>query len=424
MAVFRVTPEALRVARGRVQCGSCNTVFDALASLTDAPPDQGKDKNPDASRDDDATDAGQCDDSLARAVADLVQVSEAAPDDEEAWEALSDEPEAILWLSSGDDELDAIEAEGAAIGDHPDGPDADAEAEAEADSDDDAEKDPEPAPETEVDATDDSDELPAEWSHSVTEPDADPENDNWTIESPLYASPTYTVEPDDLARHGTTDDGAETDTTGGRTEDAAGLTPENDAVQASFDDPFAEPRFPPPRRERLPMNKRFAATGVVILIIALATQLLHYNRDELAATQAYGETVSKIYAYIGARLYPTWDISSYEVRAADAVAGQAGSGTLEIRAQVAVTGDRPTGIPMVRVVLRDRWSKPMGSRVFDASEFLTSDASHGRLLSPGTLLPVLITVVDPGMDAQGFEVDVCVPDRYQTVRCKLGGVAR
>ena len=43
----------------------------------------------------------------------------------------------------------------------------------------------------------------------------------------------------------------------------------------------------------------------------------------------------------------------------------------------------------------------------------------GNLLVPGTRLPVQIRVPDPGPDALGYKVDVCLAQRDETLRCQL-----
>ena len=63
---------------------------------------------------------------------------------------------------------------------------------------------------------------------------------------------------------------------------------------------------------------------------------------------------------------------------------------------------------MVRVTLHDRFSKSLGSRVFTPDEYLDGIPRPAGLLAPGYLIPVRISLRDPGTEAFGYEVDVCV----------------
>ena len=74
--------------------------------------------------------------------------------------------------------------------------------------------------------------------------------------------------------------------------------------------------------------------------------------------------------------------------------------------------------PLVRVRLLDRWGKPVGSRVFDPPEYRTDHSDPHIMLSPGTLIPMLVRVADPGIEAQGYEIDICLPNRHNGLRCQ------
>jgi hypothetical protein len=69
-------------------------------------------------------------------------------------------------------------------------------------------------------------------------------------------------------------------------------------------------------------------------------------------------------------------------------------------------------------VLRDRWGNPVASGVFDTSEYLVEAATPAQVYAPGALIPVGISLRDPGSSAQGYEVDVCLPDRRRGLQCK------
>jgi hypothetical protein len=117
-------------------------------------------------------------------------------------------------------------------------------------------------------------------------------------------------------------------------------------------------------------------------------------------------------------VYPAWNLSGYEVRGSEAVAGRSTPGALDIVARLAVVGSRPTGLPLVRVTLRDRRGDVLAQRVVAPAEYLPPDAALAEPVRPGTLIPVEVSLVDPGVDASGYEVDVCLMTRAQGLVCQ------
>ncbi len=175
---------------------------------------------------------------------------------------------------------------------------------------------------------------------------------------------------------------------------------------------FPEPAMRPPAHS----GRWLAASAVAAL--ALAAQAANYSRDALAADPGYGAIVRDVYGRLGVPLHPAWPLDGYEIRGAKAIAENSAPGALDIVAEIAVTGPQPVGLPLVRVLLRDRWSNAVASGVFDAASYLAEAAPASRVYAPGTLIPVQISLKDPGSAAQGYELDVCVPNRHLGLQCK------
>jgi hypothetical protein len=182
------------------------------------------------------------------------------------------------------------------------------------------------------------------------------------------------------------------------------------------DRPFIwEPPAPPP----VESGRHWAFTaGSVVAALLLVIQLLHLQRDELATNPSLTEPLKRAYAALGMPLWPAWDLRSYEMRASEAVADRSSPGALDILGRIAVVGSDQVGLPLVRVTLRDRFGEPLGSRVFEPAQYLGRNAQLREPVSPGTLIPVEISLKDPGRDAQGFDVDVCVMSRRNGITCR------
>ncbi len=163
-----------------------------------------------------------------------------------------------------------------------------------------------------------------------------------------------------------------------------------------------------------------AALGVgAAALVLLCGQLIHYNRDQLATHPSYGSVVRQFYALFDAPLFPQWSLDLYQVSGTEAVTGRTAPEALDILANVIVGGEHPVGLPLVRVVLHDRWSNAVASRVFTPAEYLRDSGAAQNTVAPGTALPIEISVIDPGADALGYVVDICLPRRKAGLECQI-----
>ena len=58
------------------------------------------------------------------------------------------------------------------------------------------------------------------------------------------------------------------------------------------------------------------------------------------------------------------------------------------------------------MTLANRYGARIGARDFEPAEYLGQPTA--RLLSPGERVDATLAILDPGKDAEGFEIDVCV----------------
>jgi predicted Zn finger-like uncharacterized protein len=172
------------------------------------------------------------------------------------------------------------------------------------------------------------------------------------------------------------------------------------------------------REAPAPSNAGRWLAASLLAALALGAQAVHHMRDQLAVDAMWGGAVRDGYRRIGQTLYPAWPLAAYEVRDMKAIADNTTPGGLDIVAEIAVDGDAPVGLPVLRVTLRDRWSNPVSSGSFVAAEYLAERAPADRLYSPGSLIPVQLTLKDPGTTAQGYELDVCMPNRQYGLLCR------
>ncbi len=420
---FRVTAEQLRLAQGAVRCGNCEAVFDALTTLTEDQPDnavgqgQGERSSLDSAEDSPsrAADAESKDTSTRGSV---------------DYEQLSGQLSGYFGETNEPEEPEESE--------EPDGPGPAAAEETVPflpklqPGSEFSESEPHTQISTEnetVDETDDDTDTTGEdeWLRQIFD-DADDDRPVFIVEgeTPATSQPDDdygngaeaadhtgagrddVAEPEDLAEY-SQDSLPQTDTVGDEERTDPGIPGWQDLS------PTSETRDT--LRNGATVNNRWWAIVGVLLLITLILQLVHDNRDALATHARYGEAIRTLYSLLRLPLYPEWDLRAYEIRGSEAVSGESSAGVLDIRAQMVINGTEAVGEPLLRIVLRDRWANLVARGIFSAPEYRSDRTLAGTMLQPGNLLPISVTVEDPGDAAQGYELDLCVMTRYAGLKC-------
>jgi hypothetical protein len=168
------------------------------------------------------------------------------------------------------------------------------------------------------------------------------------------------------------------------------------------------PRINEPRR-RLPLAAWISAA--VLLTLVLAGQLLLGNREWLSAylpALADGASAATLSAY----QLQQWGVT-----------GEPGaSGTLRVRATIMNTAAQLQPYPLLRVTLANRFGASVAQREFEPSEY--TGRSTARMLSPGERANATLDILDPGKDAEGFEIDLCLRTADARLRCAADAAAR
>ena len=167
------------------------------------------------------------------------------------------------------------------------------------------------------------------------------------------------------------------------------------------------------------LRSRWWSVAAVLAIVTLAAQALHHFRADIASHSTFGPWLTRVYAALGEELTPTYDVRQYQILdwVATAEPNSRGLGSLRITARIQNRGPLRQPYPAVQLRLKDRWEAAVGSRLFKPAEYLPSDTPRGRLMSPGETARAQIEVVDPGPDAYGFELDVCIEVEASLVTC-------
>ena len=164
---------------------------------------------------------------------------------------------------------------------------------------------------------------------------------------------------------------------------------------------------------------RWWGAAAALAVLGLLAQGVNHYRSEIAGHPTFGPWIQQVYGLVGTELTPSWDVSQYEILdwVATAEPNSRGLGSLKITARIQNRGPLQQPYPAVQLRLKDRWEAAVSSRVFTPAEYLPSESPHGRLMSPGETARAEIEVVDPGPDAYGFELDVCIEVEASLVTC-------
>jgi len=164
---------------------------------------------------------------------------------------------------------------------------------------------------------------------------------------------------------------------------------------------------------------RWWGVAAALAVLTLGAQTVHHFRADVAGHATFGPLIQRAYAMVGVELAPRWDVRQYQILdwVATAEPNERGLGSLKIAARIKNNAPLGQPYPAVQLRLKDRWEKAVSSRLFGPAEYLPRNSPHSRLMSPGETTRAEIEVVDPGPDAYGFELDVCIEVEASLVTC-------
>lgn len=391
---FRVTAAMLKAAQGRVRCGRCSHVFNALASLIEQ--DQAADSTPanrDLPYDPAELESGDIPESALEFTADdlsKVFVVQAEPPPKPA---VSDEDTAehevldIELETPEPPEVITLEGDSVILGETD--PSVSDEYFLE-------DEDADALPARSVPAAPPASPVPHTKVRSIDLADEEVRRE---IEAAFAADPTTRAEF--------------TLPSGKRLEMGRGVKPPKNDGKAGEELEAANERG---RRVTLAWS---IASGVLALTLAL--QLVHHNRQSLVRNGLVGRAVAGVYAGLGSELSPEWNVHAYELRQFGAAADANAGGTLRVRASLMNGADHAQPYPLLRLTLQDRFGGQVGLRNLEPREYLPAVPGRNALIGAGQRIDADISIVDPGKDAVGFEIDVCLRASPTQITCAGDG---
>ena len=171
------------------------------------------------------------------------------------------------------------------------------------------------------------------------------------------------------------------------------------------------PQIQAPAHRPLPFALWLGAA--LVLALLLGAQMIHENRGWLA-THAPGP-LHGLYVALGVASPAAATLSSYQLRQWGVTGDPSASGTLRVRASILNTSPQLQPYPLLRVALANRFGARIGTRDFEPAEYMGKPIA--RMLAPGERADATLDIVDPGKDAEGFEIDVCLRNIEQKISC-------
>jgi predicted Zn finger-like uncharacterized protein len=409
--VFKLSAEVLRAASGQVRCGRCGEVFNALARLAE---------------DSAAFSAGESSlemetraDSILESAVALQVIQPEAKDHEEfgppgveiaRLEILdfdTEDGERSMEFTLPPGELDRIFVESkkrappafgspsaspsASAPSQPDA-DADAEAEAEAEAAADADADADAEAEAAADADADADAAAAAAAETEVEVDLAPHPESAAANTPPARDRSSGFEvPEDVRRD----------------------------MLAGYEPRIQQPERVVRKSERPSAQRRLILWlgAAIVSALLLMAQVVHQNREWFVAHAhgPFGAGVRVLYGAMGAPLPQPANLSAYQLRQWGVTGDPDANGTLRLRASILNTAAQLQPYPLLRVTLADRFGKSIGARDFEPTEYMGKPTA--RLLTPGERVDATLQILDPGKNAEGFEIDVCLRGVDKKISC-------
>ena len=369
--VFRVTADALRVAQGDVRCGVCSNTFNAIEHLSEQPFKPSGDEDEGPSPDDSMT----VEELPGSENIELSEDPPAPPEDEErAMEFHGDATDAErLFVVEGSMPVNFDPAKVAASLTLGEG------------GFDRMQSDPGHV-ESDLDRTDEYPILVIDERDVEEEPEFEPVSPPPApapepAQTPhAFGSSSRILIPEDMRRR----------------------LIEEAAARSALATDFGQEELPD-RRWRWPW-----AIGVALALLLFGVQVVHSQREQLVREPGFGPWLSRVYALVGSPLDTPSDLAAYELRQWGAANDPTQADRLVLRASIVNRASYAQPMPVLRLKLQDRFGETVVVGDVEPADYLPGTGT-ARLLEPGQRADAEIRIVDPGKDAVGFEMDVCLP---------------
>lgn len=160
------------------------------------------------------------------------------------------------------------------------------------------------------------------------------------------------------------------------------------------------------------------SVGSLLLVLTLAAQLVHHYRQDLVRDARLGPPLRAAYERMGLALPPSTDLAALELRQSGEETRA--NGRLEVRARLTNRANFEQPYPILRLQFEDRFGSAVAKRDFEPAEYLKDPALASGTMAPGASSEAELLLVDPGVEAVGFRLDVCLRESPAVLHCAQG----
>jgi predicted Zn finger-like uncharacterized protein len=157
--------------------------------------------------------------------------------------------------------------------------------------------------------------------------------------------------------------------------------------------------------------------GGLLLALMLLAQVTHYFRQDLVRQPQIGPVLKDIYSLVGQPLTPNWNLGAFELRQWGNGGAPDANGHLAVRASLTNRAAFAQPHPILRLELDNRFGDAIAVRDFEPAEYLKDASEASRMLGPGASAEAELLLADPGRDAVGYQLDVCLRESAAILRC-------
>lgn len=203
---------------------------------------------------------------------------------------------------------------------------------------------------------------------------------------------------------------------------------ESAAMQAAEPLPLAAQRWRRPAEESEPEEAATGSAwgtlawtlGSLVLAAVLAVQVIHHFRQDLVRHPQIGPPLRAAYERLGFALLPNWNLAAFELRQWGNEADAAAQGRMVVRASLTNRAAFAQPHPILRLELEDRFGATVATRDFEPADYLKNPSQATRLIAPGSSSEAELLLADPGAEAVGYRLDVCLRESASLLRCARG----
>ncbi|MEO0421101.1 MAG: DUF3426 domain-containing protein [Pseudomonadota bacterium] len=153
--------------------------------------------------------------------------------------------------------------------------------------------------------------------------------------------------------------------------------------------------------------------GAMMLVVAVG-QVALYWRDQWVQVAWLNGPLLALNERLGSPVDITYDVTRYRFvdrprLLVDTLGDATTPQVLEVKAEVTNDASVPQPLPHLRLILEDRWGRPVASRTLAPSDYLAPGRAPERYLGPDERIDASARVTAQNAAPEAYTLDICLP---------------